>query len=52
MLAQFQALKMRKEMLNAANINLFEIKCTKCKYIDTSFSHEHAYIKTYGAAIN
>ena len=28
-LAQFQALKLGKEMLNAANIYLFEIKLTK-----------------------
>ena len=40
-LAQFQSLKLRKEMLNAANIYLFEIIHTKCKYIDRSFeSHE------------
>ena len=36
-LAQFQALKWRKEMLNAANIYLFEMKLTKYKYIDRSF---------------
>ena len=36
-LVQFQALKLCKEMLNAANIYLFEIKRTKCKYIDKSF---------------
>ena len=36
-LAQFQALKLRKEMLNAANIYLLGIKLTKCKYIDKSF---------------
>ena len=35
--AQFQTLKLRKEMLNAANIYLLGIKRTKCKYIDTSF---------------
>ena len=33
----FQTLKLRKEMLNAANIYLLGIKRTKCKYIDTSF---------------
>ena len=32
-LAQFQSLKLRKEMLNAANIYLFEIIHTKCKYV-------------------
>ena len=37
-LSQFQTLKLRrKEMLNAANINLMGIKLTKCKYIDRSF---------------
>ena len=34
---QFQTLKLGKEMLNAANICLFEIKHIKCKYKDTSF---------------
>ena len=39
--AQFQTLKLRKEMLNAVNIYLFGIKrCTKCKYLDTSFVPE------------
>ena len=36
--AQFQSLKLRKEMLNAANIYLFGIKLTKCKYIDRSLA--------------
>ena len=36
--AQFQTLKLQKEMLNAGNIYLFGIKRTKCKYIDTSFA--------------
>ena len=31
------SLKLRNEMLNAANIYLFGIKRTKCKCIDTSF---------------
>ena len=31
--AQFQTLKLRKEMLNAAGIYLFGIKRTKFKYI-------------------
>ena len=35
-LVQFQALKLRKEILNAANIYLFGFKLTKCKYIDRS----------------
>ena len=35
--AQFRTLKLRKEMLNAANNYLFGIKRTQCKYIDTSF---------------
>ena len=35
--AQFQALKLCKEMLNAANIYLFGIVLTKCKYIYRSF---------------
>ena len=35
-LAQFQALKLRKKMLNAANIYLFGIILTKWKYIDRS----------------
>ena len=34
--AQFQTLKLRKEMLNVTSIYLFGIKRTKCKYIDTS----------------
>ena len=34
--AQLKALKLRKEMLNAANIYLFGIILTKCKYIDRS----------------
>ena len=35
--AQFQSLKLRKEMLNVANIYLFGIMLTKCKYIYRSF---------------
>ena len=34
---QFQALKLRKEILNAANTYLFGIILTKWKYIDSSF---------------
>ena len=37
--AQFQSLKLRKEMLNAANIYLFEIILTKCKYIYRYFQN-------------
>ena len=36
-LAQFRALKLRKEILNAANVNRLGIKLTKCKYLDRSF---------------
>ena len=35
--AQFQALNLRKEMSDAANIYLFGIIHTKCKYIYRSF---------------
>ena len=47
-LAQFQALKLRKEMLNATNIYLensiylFVIKRTESQYIDTSFQLFHS----------
>ena len=30
-LAQFRALRLRKEILNAANVNRLGIKLTKCK---------------------
>jgi hypothetical protein len=36
-LAQFEGLELRKENLNVANIYLFVINLTKCKYIDRSY---------------
>ena len=38
--AQFQSLKLRKEILNATNIYLFGIIFTKCKFIYRSFVEE------------
>ena len=42
---QFQALKLRKEILNGANIYQLGIKLTKCKYIEKSFEITQDYYK-------
>ena len=45
--AQFRSLKLRREMLNAANIYLLGIILTKCKYIYTGLSGSSRFDDTY-----